>query len=126
MGWFINKWGLFIIWERVQAIIIQNRSVIFGYGCIDKTKKEFRHFFIVSRVEEGETPGDQKSVLESNPEEVDINKELRTLHELQFVSLNNRDELTGIKIEYFRPLTNECKYRGYYSEWCSILLQLII
>lgn len=25
--------------ERVQTIIIQNRSVIFGYGSIDKTKK---------------------------------------------------------------------------------------
>lgn len=42
--------------ERVQAVIIQNRFVFSGYGCIDKTKKGFRHFFIGDRIEEIGTP----------------------------------------------------------------------
>lgn len=148
--------------ERVQAVIIQNRSVLFGYGCIDKAKKQFGHFFIGGRVEEGEIPedaiireikeetnlkakilfrftkdiytnhitfladiGDQKPVLGFDPEETDVNKELRALQKLQFVPLNNSDGFTDIDIEYFRLLANECKDRDYYPEWYSILLQLI-
>lgn len=60
--------------HRVQGVIIQNGKVIFGYGCVDKSKKIFRHFFIGGAIEAGETP--EEAILREIMEELNVKGEI--------------------------------------------------
>lgn len=148
--------------KRVQAIIIQNKSALFGRGCINRETKKYSHYFIGGRIEENELPdaaiireikeetnvnakiifrfskeihnnhityladiGEQKPVIGYDPEETNIEEELRTLQRLQFIKLSDIHGFTEIDIEYFKLLINECMIRNYYPDWYKELLQLI-
>jgi 8-oxo-dGTP pyrophosphatase MutT (NUDIX family) len=148
--------------KRVQAIIIQNKSALFGCGCINREIKKYGHYFIGGRVEENESPdaaiireikeeanvkariifrfnrelhknhityladiGDQRPVIGFDPEETNIKEELRTLQKLQFIKSSDIQGFTGVDIEYFKLLINECMIRNYYPDWYKGLLNFL-
>ncbi len=54
--------------QRVQAIIIQDKKVLFGAGMVNE--KDFRHFFIGGGIEEGESP--EEAILRELREEANV------------------------------------------------------
>lgn len=148
--------------KRVQAIIIQNKSALFGCGCINRKTNKYGHYFIGGRIEENESPdaaiiremkeesnanakiifrfskeiynnhityladiGDQKPVIGYDPEEINSKEELRTLQRLQFINLSDIHGFTGVDIEYFKLLKNECMIRNYYPDWYKELINFL-
>lgn len=60
--------------HRVQGIIIQNGKAILGYGCVDKSNKIFRHFFIGGAIEMGGTL--EEAILRERMEEMNVKGEI--------------------------------------------------
>lgn len=60
--------------HRVQAIIIQDKKVLLGYGCIDKKSGKMGHSFIGGGVEDGES--EEEAIIREIREEANINGEI--------------------------------------------------
>lgn len=87
--------------HRVQGIIIQNGKAILGYGCVDKSDKIFRHYFIGGAVEAGETPED--AIIREVMEEINVkgnivfkfNKEIEKNSTTFLVDIRNKKPTLG-------------------------------
>lgn len=91
--------------HRVQAIIIQDKKVLFGYGCIDLKNKVFKHFFIGGGVEKGESQED--AIMREIREETKVtgnvifkfNNEALKLHTTFLVDIGNQKPQLGFDPE---------------------------
>jgi len=139
---------------RVQAIVIQNDRVLFGYG-------KGYHFFPGGGLEDGETPeqgalrelkeeanvdgdillrfnrdvfphtqtflvdiGEQVPSLGFDPEETDKGDQI-SLAGIELIALDRTGSFTSIDIDYFRLLSAECQKHEVVFPWLGKMDTLI-
>ncbi|HCC07219.1 MAG TPA: hypothetical protein DEP72_03505 [Clostridiales bacterium] len=80
--------------------------------------KEERYTFLVDI-------GDQQCILGFDPEEVSLPDEEKSLQQLIWIPLKEKDRFTSIDMSYFKLLLEECKGINYYPDWLSELKELV-
>lgn len=140
--------------ETVQAVIIEEDSMLLGIGKIDG---QIRHFFISGKIQNGETPeeaiirelreeanvdgkiifnivdntylidiGNQIPILSYiYQEEDDLELDDRRLEDIKYISLDDYETFKYIDLKYFISLEEKCKELNYYPVWYKKLKNLI-